>query len=161
MPKDKRNPDNGGIIYAPLNQVKSPWYTDILNQWSPDLGYIEYIKKQIRDKSYLPPIVVVRQEGHYCIVNGHHRYYAHLSLGEETIKCIVISGTFEESEPLRKAEALLKEFDQKTDYVFQLSGYLDRWAAEAENCHFINKHRPSLIYKFFKNIKKLKEKLSR
>jgi uncharacterized ParB-like nuclease family protein len=141
-----------------LEKIKSKWVEDIIAEWQPDKGYIEYLKKQIAHKEYLPPIVVVREGDFYYIVNGHHRYYACLETGEKKIKCILIKGTFEESEPLRKAEVLLKEFDQKTEYRYRFSGYLDRWAAAAEEQGFINKYRPTYKFRLYKFLKKIKNK---
>ena len=141
-----------------LEKIKSKWVGDIVAEWQPDKGYIEHLKKQIAHKEYLPPIVVVREGDFYYIVNGHHRYYAYLEAGEKKIKCILIEGAFEESEPLRKAEVLLKEFDQKTEYRYQFSGYLDRWAAAAEEQGFINKYRPTYKFRLYKFLKKIKNK---
>ena len=138
-----------------LEKVKSKWYTDIFKEWHPDRQYIEFLVKNVKEKKYTPPVIVVEESGVYYLVNGHHRYYAHLEAGEKNIKCIVISCTFAESEPLRKAEVLLKEFDQKTEYRYQLSGYLDRWAAEAEAHHFINKYRPTIKLRLYKWLKRL------
>ncbi|UCH92872.1 MAG: ParB-like nuclease domain-containing protein [Candidatus Aminicenantes bacterium] len=142
-----------------LEKVKSKWYRDIFSQWQPDHGYVEFLIKNIKNKEYIAPIVVVHEGDVYYIVNGHHRYYAHLEAGEKKIKCIVIEGTFEDSEPLRKAEVLLKEFDQKTGYRYQFSGYLDRWAAAAEEHNFINKYRPTVKFRLYKLLKKIKNKL--
>jgi len=142
-----------------IKQIKSKWYKDIFAEWQPDREYVEFIKKNIQEKQYSTPIVVVREGDFFYIVNGHHRYYAHAEAGEKTIKCIVIEGTFEDSEPLRKAEVLLKEFDQKTEYRYQLSGYLDRWAAAVEEHNFVNRYRPTYKFRIYKFLKKIKDKL--
>jgi hypothetical protein len=142
-----------------LEKVKSKWYTDTLAQMQPDMQYIEYLKKETREKKYIAPIVVTREGDYYYVVNGHHRYYAGLASGEKEIKCIVIEGTFEESEPLRKAEVLLKEFDRKTGYRYQFSGYLDRWAAAVEERNFINKYRPTYKFRIHKLLKRIIERL--
>jgi len=135
-------------------KVKSKWYRDIFAQWQPpDPGYIDHLLVLLKKKQYIAPIVVVREGDGYVIVNGHHRYYAHLKAGVKTIKCIVIEGTFEESEPLRQAEVLLKEFDQKTGYRYKFSGYLDRWAAAEEEHGFINKYRPTYKFRLVQRLK--------
>lgn len=141
-----------------LEKIKSKWVKDIKAEWQPNPEYIAHLRKQLADGEYMPPIVVVQEGDFYYIVNGHHRYYAHLESGRKQIKCIVIEGTFEESEPLRKAEVLLKEFDQKTKYRYQFSGYLDRWAAAAEEHGFINKYRPTLAFRLYGRLKRLKKK---
>jgi hypothetical protein len=149
------------IKYLDIKKVKSKWYEDIFSQWQPDQQYIEFLIKNLKEKKYSPPIVVVKESDIFYIVNGHHRYYAHLQAGAKKIKCIVIEGTFEDSEPLRKAEVLLKEFDRETGYRYQFSGYLDRWAAAAEEHHFINKYRPTYKFQLYKFLKRIKDKLGR
>lgn len=137
-----------------IQKVKSKWYADIFAEWQPpDPGYIDYLLTCLEKKQYIAPIVVVKEGETYYIVNGHHRYYACLKTGENTIKCIVIEGSFEESEPLRKAEVLLKEFDQKTGYRYKFSGYLDRWAAAEEEQGFVNKYRPTYKFRLYQRLK--------
>jgi len=143
------------VKYIDVEKIKSWWVENIITDWQPDKGYVEFLKKKIADNDYLPPIVVVQEGQYFYIVNGHHRYYAHLEAGKKKIKCILIEGTFMESEPLRKAEVLLKEFDQKTGYRYQFSGYLDRWAAAAEEQKFINKYRPTYKFRLYKFLKKI------
>lgn len=147
------------IQYIKLDQIKSKWHQDLIADWQPDEQFIRHLVKQIAWKEYLPPIVVVREGNSFYIVNGHHRYYAHVVSGEKKIKCILIEGSFEESAALRKAEVLLKEFDQKTGYRYQFSGYLDRWAAAAEEQGFINKFRPTAKLRFLELLKKIKNRL--
>ena len=106
-------------------------------------------------------VIVVKEKEGYYIVNGHHRCYASMKMGEKKIKCIVIEGTFEESEPLRKAEVLLKKFDQKTNHRYQFSGYLDRWAASIEGYDFSNRYRPTLSIHLYELLKKIKRKFLR
>ena len=144
------------VKYIKLEKIKSKWVENMITDWQPpDKGYVELLKKQITNNEYTAPIVVVKEGEYFYIVNGHHRCYAHLLVGKKKIKCIIIEGNFEESEPLRKAEVLLKEFDQKTEYRYQLSGYLDRWAAAAEKHKFINKYRPTYKFRLYKFLKKI------
>lgn len=145
---------NNSVTSIAIQQVKSKWYRDIFTEWQPpDPGYIDYLLNCLKKNQYIAPIVVVREGDIYYIVNGHHRYYAHLKAGENSIKCIVIEGSFEESEPLRKAEVLLKEFDQKTGYRYKISGYLDRWAAAEEKHGFVNKYRPTYKFRLYRWLK--------
>ncbi len=144
-----------------VGTIKSKWYADLLSDWKPDENYIEFIIGKIKKNEYVAPVIVVKEEHGFFIVNGHHRCYAWLKLGKQQIKCIVIEGTFAESEPLRKAELLLKEFDERTEYRYQFSGYLDRWAAAAEGQDFVNTYRPSLGFILYKFLRKIKNKLMR
>jgi hypothetical protein len=122
--------------------IESHWYSNILEDWSPDGEYIQYLMNQMSNNVYLPPVIVVREGGKYIIVNGHHRVYASLKMGAETLKAFVFDGTFQDTEPLRKAEVLLKEYDSGNDYKYQVSGYLDRWSANADKHDFVNRYRP-------------------
>lgn len=128
--------------WLPISEVRSPWYSDIRQEWHPSKDYIDHLKQEITGGQYVPPIVVVRDDSGFVLVNGHHRYYAHLVLGRQRIKALILDGTWEQTEPLRKAEVLLKGFDQKTQYKYQMSNYLDRWAAAVEKQDFVNKYRP-------------------
>ena len=125
-----------------LSEIRSHWYENVLEEWHPDPKYVDYLKNQIEKGEYLAPIVVVRETSGFVVVNGHHRYYANLLMDKKRIKGFVLDGSFEDTDPLRKAEVLLKEYDQKTEYKYQFSGYLDRWAAAAERRDFINRYRP-------------------
>jgi hypothetical protein len=129
-------------VWLKMEEIRSPWFESILEEWHPDPSYIEYLKERIKKGEYLAPVVVVRGDRGYVIVNGHHRYYAYLTMRKKRIKGFVLEGTFEETEPLRKAEVMLKEYDKKTSYKYQFSGYLDRWAAAAEKQDFVNSYRP-------------------
>jgi len=143
--------------YLKISTIYSHWYSNILDEWKPDQEYINYLKKKIQNKEYMVPILVVQEKGGYIIVNGHHRFYAQLCLENEYIKGFILDGTFKDTEPLREAEVLLKYYDKKTEYKFQFSAYLDRWAATAENKTFINKYRPIYrisIYSGFKRFSK-------
>ena len=141
--------------YLKLSEIRSNWYSNILEQWHPDPGYIAYLRENIEKKEYFPPILVISDSGGYIIVNGHHRVYAHLVAGEEYINGFILDGTFKDTEPLRKAEVLLKQYDEKTQYKYQFSGYLDRWAATAENHGFINKFQPIYRLDIYFEVKRL------
>ena len=147
------------IKWIDARMIKSKWHKDLLTDWAPDKNYIKFIQKNIKQNRYIAPVIVVKEKEGYYIVNGHHRCYASMEMGEKKIKCIVIEGTFEESEPLRKAEVLLKKFDQKTNHRYQFSGYLDRWAASVEGCDFTNKYRPTLRIHLYKLVKKIRRRL--
>jgi hypothetical protein len=124
-----------------LSRVHSHWYENILTQWHPDSHYIDYLTTRIKSGQYIPPILTVRENDRYVIVNGHHRVYAHLAAGWTHIKAVVIDGSFEDTEPLRKAEVLLKIYDQKTNYKYHFSEYLDRWI-QAQQYETMEPYRP-------------------
>jgi hypothetical protein len=149
------------IKFIDAEKIRSNWYHDLLSDWKPDRDYIKFIQNKIKKKQYIAPVIVVKEKENHIIVNGHHRCYALMEAGEKEIKCLVIEGTFAQSEPLRKAELMLKEYDRKTNYRYQFSGYLDRWAASVEGHDFINTYRPSLGYTLHRKLKKLIKKIRR
>jgi hypothetical protein len=146
------------IQTIPVACIRSPWYDDLLRDWHPEPEFIEFLRRQLDRGAYLPPLLVVDEAGRYSIVNGHHRFYAHLVSGRPDVRCIVLEGGFADTEPLRRAEVLLKEFDQRTDYRYQFSGYLDRWAAAADGQNFINRFRPTLMYRLHRRLSRLRQK---
>ncbi len=147
-------------ILLKLSEIRSHWYDNILEEWHPDYEYIDYLEEKIKNDEYLPPIIVVAETNGYVIVNGHHRFYAQLRLGKKHIKAFVLDGTFKDTEPLRKAEVLLKKYDQRTKYKYQFSGYLDRWAATAENYDFINKYCPVYSIGIYSGLQRLIKAIS-
>jgi hypothetical protein len=147
------------IKFIDTEKIKSNWFDDLLSDWKPDRDYIRFIQNKIKKKQYIAPVIVVKEKENYIIVNGHHRCYALLKTGAKEIKCLVIEGTFEQSEPLRKAELMLKAYDRETNYRYQFSGYLDRWAASVEGHDFINTYRPSVGYVLYRNLKKFIKKI--
>ena len=144
-----------------IKRIKSRWHKNLLTDWTPDREYIEFLKRGVSEGKSIPPLIVVKENGDYVIVNGHHRCRAFMEMEKKQIKCFVIEGTFEESEPLRKAEVLLKEFDRKTEYRYRFSGYLDRWAASVENRNYINTYRPTLGFRFYRRFKAIKNRLKK
>lgn len=128
-------------VLLKLSEIRSHWHDNIQEGWQPEQGYIDYLEDKIKNNEYLPPIIVVAETSGYVVVNGHHRIYAQLRLGNKHIKAFVLDGTFKDTEPLRRAEGLLKEYDGRTKYKYKFCGYLDRWAAAAENHGFVNKYR--------------------
>jgi hypothetical protein len=149
------------IFWLETGYLKSKWHEDLIVDWKPDEAYIAYLKEIILKGDYLPPVVVAREGNEYFIINGHHRVYAHRVLGKDKIKCLQIEGTFEESEPLRKAERLLKDYDCCTDYRYGFSGFLDRWSAAAEGREGGTRYRPTLGFQIYRLLRKMKNKLLR
>lgn len=143
------------LKYIAITRIKSKWYDDIISEWKPNQEYINYIKNKILKNEFIPAILLVQNNNCFYIINGHHRFYAHIQSNKKSIKSIIIDGNFDDTEPLRKAEVLLKKYDQKTNYNYQFSGYLDRWAATVENNVFINQFTPRVNLNLSKKIKNI------
>ncbi len=141
--------------FIPLARIRSAWFADLRRQWQPDPEFIAHLQRGLRRGDYLAPLLVVREGGDFVLVNGHHRFYALQACGRTHARCIVLEGSFADTEPLRKAEVLLKEYDQRTDYGYQFSGYLDRWAAAADGGDFVNRFRPTLAFRLHRRLRRL------
>lgn len=135
--------------------IRSKWYQNVLRDWSPDPNYIEFIVSEFEQEKYVPPIIVVQEQGDYFVVDGHHRLFAALKIGLSEIRCLLIAGTFAESELLRKAELLLKEFDRKTNYNYRFSGHLRRWAADADSRLLEGLYQEGLAVRFSRSFRML------
>ena len=56
-----------------------------------DREAIEMYKKKIQKGEKIAPLIVVKHPKFdvYAVLDGHHRYYAHLELGKKTIECAI------------------------------------------------------------------------
>jgi hypothetical protein len=50
---------------------------------------INIYKQKIKNKEKITPIIVVKHPNRdlYAVLDGHHRFYAHLAMGKEEINC--------------------------------------------------------------------------
>lgn len=113
-----------GVIGVPISKISSNWYSDIENEWSPNKEAIKSIKQYYKEKGVLIPILLSTEvNGDHIIVDGHHRFYTARKLGLKKIDAIVLDLPFVKTKKIREAEVLLKEFDQETNYEFNLSTF--------------------------------------
>lgn len=45
--------------YVNIKEIRSHEYSNIIEEWHPDPEYIDYLKRKIKKKEYLPAIVLV------------------------------------------------------------------------------------------------------
>lgn len=140
-----------------LSDVKSFLYKDIRAEWKPNLGYIDYLKREIECGHYVPPIIVVREQDGYIIITGTHRVYTHLVLEKEYINAIIIEGTYESLEPVRKAEVLLKRYDEMTEYKYHFSAFQHLWAAAVEKSDFNCNYSPDIYVAIYYRIRSVRD----
>ena len=131
-----------GVVRLPLARLRSPWHEDLERDWHPREDFIAHLKALHLRGDAWPPVLVVPGGDGFLLVNGHHRLRAALELGLSDLEAVVLEMGFDDTEPLRRAEVLLKEFDQGTAYRYQFSAYLDRWAAAQKGEPFVNRYRP-------------------
>jgi hypothetical protein len=127
-------------VLLDLDQIASCWFKDLKTEWKHNRVYIEDLKSRYRTKEAVPPLIVSRpnQDGIHYIVNGHHRYLAAREAGLAQVEVIILPMSFEETEELRKAESLLKQFDKKTGYDYGLTAFLNDYVAFKFNRFYRN-----------------------
>jgi ParB-like nuclease domain len=132
-----------GVEKLPLDKIVSYWCKDLKtlkSDWKRNNVYIDVLKSRFVNREPVPPLLVSRanQDGVHYIVNGHHRYLAAREADLDAVDAIVMPMSFEETEDLRKAELLLKSFDQKTGYQYGLTPFLNDFVAYKLNRFYAN-----------------------
>lgn len=120
-----------------IERIRSKYFKDIYKEWPADRDYINYLKKKITSKEFIPLIPVCKEnDGFYYIVMGHHRYLAYVESGFRQIHCVIVPGNFQQTEKLRKCEVLLKELDRETNYEYNFSSFWNDYIAFKFNRHY-------------------------
>jgi hypothetical protein len=127
-----------GVKDVDVKLICSFWYKDI-NDWKPNDNAIKCLQQLVREGGNICPILIsTEKDGTHFIVDGHHRYYACLKLGLDSVPAVIVDRTFEQTEKLRKAEVLLKEFDQETGGQYGMSNYLRSYLGSSLNSYYRN-----------------------
>jgi hypothetical protein len=135
-----------GVRQFPLKKIFSNWYKDIENEWSPNNKAIEAIIKQYKkDKRFTPVILSTETDGRSLIVDGHHRVYAALKMGLSTIDAVIIKLEFKDTQKIRDAENLLKEFDVETNYEYKLSSFMKSYLGFRLNRFYSNAFKEKML----------------
>ena len=149
-----------GIKAIPIEKIISHWHEDIVNDWTPEPKLLEAIKKAFKNNETIAPVVVLETGSKYKIVDGHHRVRSAIDLGISEINSVILRDmTWEDTEPLRKAEVLLKQFDKDTSYRYGVSSFFKDYLANTLNTYYQNHFfdltkKPNPFYSLLKNIKK-------
>lgn len=147
-----------GTEYVNLTKVNSFWFENILKEWEPDKNYINQLRKIINSQSEIIPIILsTESDGSHLIIDGHHRFYSYLVEGKKEIPSIITGITFKESEKIRQAEVLLKEFDEANNYRFEMSRFYQKYTAYKLNRFYKNNFTKLLGKNSF--LSKLKRKV--
>ena len=154
----KVNYDNPNIRDIKLEQIKSYHFANIY-QKDRSNRTIDKLTK-IKNQEFVPIILSTENNGDHYIIDGHHRYFAAKKLKLTKLKAIVLDITFKQSEDIRMAEVLLKNFDYKTNYKFGISDYWALYLSFKTNKFYYRDFdrkilRRSLLFKILKKIKKL------
>jgi ParB-like nuclease domain len=129
-----------GTVLLDLEKIASFWFKDLQSEWKPNRAYIENLKARFASKEPVPPLIVSKPNGDgiHTIVNGHHRYLAAREAGLAQVEVVVLPLGFEETEELRQAESLLKQFDKRTGYEHGLTAFLNDYMAFKFNRFYRN-----------------------
>lgn len=133
--KDLKGNDLMGVSDVEISKIKSYWHEDLEGDRVCDDKYIDALRKKIREKEYIPPILISKsskKEG-YFIVNGHHRFLAHYREKKEKINCVVLDMSFEQTDDLRNCERSIKKFDKATGYRYGFTMFMNEYMAYKTN----------------------------
>ena len=144
----------------PLSDVFTR-FKNIEKEFCPENKSIQILKKLYGNNSYVFPILLsTEKDGSHYIIDGNHRYFAALKAECKNINCIITDLTFEDSDDFRAAESLLKKFDQKTGYKYNVSAFNREFIAyktgKYYRNHFYKLVNPNFKTKVNKNIKRIK-----
>lgn len=158
--KDNKIGKLSGTKNINCNLVKSKLYENILLEWSPNKTYIDSISKQILANEIIPPIILSKKNnnGHYNIIDGHHRFYAHLILNKQTINSVITELTYEETFHLREAINSLNKFDHNSNYTYYVSDFFKSYIGYKLNKFYRDDFskkikKNNIIYKILRSIK--------
>ena len=153
------NVNQMGIEKIQLSEIKSHWYKDIESDWKPDDEAISLLTGGYNQTGCFVPIILsTESNGDHLIIDGHHRFYAAKKIGLHDIDALVTEMTFSESENLRSAEVLLKEFDIQTNYKYDLSSFMKSYLGFKLNRYYAgvyhkNMRKLKLWYRVLRRIK--------
>jgi hypothetical protein len=148
-----------GIQKIPLVKIKSYWHNDIESDWKPDKEAISMLIDQYNKTGYFAPIILSTEaNGDHLIIDGHHRFYSAKKMQLPSIDTVVTKISFSDSEKIRAAEVLLKEFDIETNYKYELSSFLKSYLGFKLNRYYTgvynkNMKKMKLWYRILRRIK--------
>jgi len=160
--KPKSDPEaaNQGIQKIGLTKIHSKWYPNIVEDFNPPSNFINPIVEQIQTGTRIPPVIVCpsTEKGDFLLVDGHHRLKAHHLAEQNSIDAIIIDINYEDTEKLRSAEALLKDFDNITNYKYKVSTFLKSYLGYCLNTHYAGAYNKKLFRNttLFRTLRKIK-----
>lgn len=137
--KSESAPVQMGVQKTPLAEIKSYWHVDIESQFKPEKEAISLLISHYKRNGYFSPIILSTEDnGDHLIIDGHHRYYAAKKMQLSNIDAVIVNLSFFQSEKIRKAENLLKEFDIETNFKYDFSSYLKSFLGFKFNRYYKN-----------------------
>ena len=149
-----------GVKSVDLSEISSNWYKDIQNEWTPDKEAIKALELEYKkDKKMIPILLSTEKDGKHLIVDGHHRFYVAQKLNLNTIDAVILDLTFDETSKIREAEVLLKQFDQETNYEYNISSFMKSYLGYRLNHFYSNAFKSKMIRQklWFRVLRKIKQ----
>ncbi|MEF1335845.1 ParB/RepB/Spo0J family partition protein [Vibrio rotiferianus] len=135
-----------GVVKVSINNISSHWYSDVLTEMHPDPEAIDQIIQEYNEEKKLVPIILSTEEnGEHIVIDGHHRLYASLKLNLTEIDAVITELTFEQTDKLRKAEVLLKQFDEETNFSYGISNYIKSYFSYRLNRYYSNSFKKKMM----------------
>lgn len=151
-----------GVESVSTSTIRSRWFEDKNIKWKADLDSINAIKESIAEKIGIPPILLSTEtNGEHFIVDGHHRFVACRELNLATIDAVILNLTFDQTENIRGAEALLKKFDIETNFEYSLCSFMKSYLANRLNRFYATSFRSKMKKQTFwwRGLRAIKRKL--
>jgi len=127
--------------------------------WVPDEGAIQQLVDWYTSGRRVAPIVLSTEADQtHQIIDGNHRLFAAKRAGLTSVNSIITDMTFEESKLFRKAETLLKQFDEVTGFRFNTSGFNRQFFAHRVGRYYSDHFHKLRFAKPYKGEKKNKGK---
>lgn len=149
-----------GEIDLDINSIIPRWEKDD-KRITRNRKYLEELAKRYKEGERQTPIILsTEKNGSLKIIDGSHRCYAAAQAGLKKINCIIMDITFDQSELFRKAESLLKEFDQLTGGKYNTHGFNKEFLAYRASGYYRN-HYTKLINEGYFSKRKIKFRFKR
>lgn len=135
------------IVRMPIHKIVSR-YEDITTDWDYDRGFVQKIVGQFKaGQECFPILLSTEPDGTNMVIDGNHRLCAAHLAGVPELPCVVAPVTFDESEPFRRAETLLKRFDRHTGHQFSTVGFNKEWLAYKLGRHYAGHYYRNVTFK--------------
>ncbi|NVJ54183.1 MAG: ParB N-terminal domain-containing protein [Campylobacteraceae bacterium] len=161
LDKDDIDTKQMGVNQVNIDKIFSNWYKNIENEWTPSKEAINALEIEFnKTKKFVPILLSTEKDGKHLIVDGHHRYYCAKQLGLNKLDAVVLNLTFEETSKIREAEVLLKQFDQETNYEYNVSSFIKSYLGYRLNRFYSNAFKSKmrsqkLWYRVLRKIKQM------
>jgi len=150
-----------GATKVSLDEISSNWYENIESEWKPNKEAISLLMREFKKNGRFTPVILsTEKDGSHLIIDGHHRFFAALKLNINELDAIIVELKFSDTEKIRAAEVLLKEFDLDTKYKYSLSSFMRSYLGYKLNKYYSNSFNKKMMtqtlwYRILRKIKRI------